>query len=238
MTRAPMTILFGAAIALLALLTTSSNAAVISSYDFDIDGAFPPKVVETDDESGLANVSHADILSVGFATKADGSDGGPHNGNTAKNWAFWARGAEDATATDYLEFIVTPDAGFLVTYDELSFFGGATSSSPNGKWALSYEYIGSGETFVNASGVAGDLFVLSSYGNSTLEKITVDFLTLQVQHAVTWKLYGFDSALSQQALQFDDITLEGNVSIIPEPSSLVLATLGIFCLAFSGWRRR
>ena len=237
MARSHMTILFGTAMALVGLLTASSNAAVIASYDFDVASAPPPNLVEFDDEAVAANVSHDDIASVGFDTHANGSDGGPHTGNVAKNWAFYARGADDATATDYLEFTVTPDAGFMVIYDELSFFGGAASASPDGNWALSYEYLGSGETFVNAGGSGGDLFA-GGYGNTALTLNTVDFSTLQVQHAVTWKLYGFNSALSAQPLKFDDIQLEGTVAVIPEPSSLVLATLGVFCLAFSGWRRR
>lgn len=140
---------------------------------------------------------------------------------------------EEATATNYISFTVTPSGGFEATYENLSLFVGTNA----GNVELSLRaWDGASETTL------GDYSFVDTNpggGASTNDPIiahTFDFTDFTSSSATEFRLYAWNGESANTGVRLDDIVLNGTVNVIPEPGSAAL--LGLAGLGLLIRRRR
>jgi hypothetical protein len=127
----------------------------------------------------------------------------------------------------YFQFSLGPDAGFEMDLQGLSFDaarGGA--STPRG-WVLRSSLDGFGSDIASAE---------VATANPTLSSFGVDLSGPQyqdLQSGLTFRLYGFAPSTGV-GMFYDNLTVTGAVSAIPEPSTWLLMALGLA----GCWRQR
>jgi len=134
-------------------------------------------------------------------------------------------------ANVYFSFVVSPDSGYELNLDELTFNvarGGAATPR-------TYDVRSSVDGFA-ASLVAGPVEILTVRPNFTPVSIDLSGAAFQsLTSPLTFRIH-YMGQVGQfgQAIDFDDIKLNGEVAVIPEPSTLALLALA------GGWlfRRR
>jgi hypothetical protein len=203
-------------------VTLSSYASInIVSYSF---GGLPPAVTPT---TVYPNVTATDV-SLGSGVTA-------YLGAT--NQFFLQPVNGDSTAAlakslnAYLEFTVTPAAGFSMNLLALCFDAGygwsdarfAVSSSLDG-FASVIDDEAVAQQYPNTSGYAIDL------SGATYQNLTAP---------ITFRIYDYNPATSGGVgpdIGFSNLLLKGTVTTVPEPTTL--AMLGVGGLAMLGLRRR
>jgi hypothetical protein len=136
----------------------------------------------------------------------------------------------------FFSFTVTPDSGFELDLSSLSFLiakGGASETR-------NYEVRSS---LTGATSLAGPAMPAAVRGDGTagMDNVSIDltgFSELQnVTTAVTFQFITATTGNFNASLEWDDITLGGDVSVVPEPSTYA-ALLGLGALGLVMWRRR
>ncbi len=240
---------FLAALALIAAaLVTPAHAAVLVSYTF-------AGLVATDDAPYAAATVDPNAVAGGFTPATDlGSNGNWNStqngidtatGNPAPSYGQKAIaasiGVDQATAFangTYFSFTFDPSSGYeadltTLTFDILTVgtSGGRTNfylSSSESGFATP---IGS----VTTSYSSGATFQTISFGLSGAEFQNVaDTVEFRVY---LWWDTGTGTS-SGSASRFDNVTLNGTVSAIPEPGSTLLFGVGLTALLFRGRRRQ
>lgn len=124
--------------------------------------------------------------------------------------------SDAATAGDYFSFVLQ-SGGNAVTYTSLSFYSDQYGTST--KVDISY-LVGSTETFV-----------LQGYSptgsNASVTAKNVDFADFATAQDVTWRFYLYGASDSAYGTRFDDITLSGSVTAVPEPAVTALFLGGL-----------
>ncbi|MFQ3671739.1 MAG: PEP-CTERM sorting domain-containing protein [Verrucomicrobiia bacterium] len=162
-------------------------------------------------------------------------------GRTTVNWVNagnsfnsnnWNLGAFDET-TNYINFTITPDAGYEITYTSLQFaMNGSNTAPQQGRWGYR---IGSG-SFTTFD------FTLTNPAPTSLQTWNfTDFTTDQVVEFRFWafgstSINGGTSATGGTVrianISGNDLILNGSVALIPEPSTYALLALGLGALIF------
>ena len=201
-----------------------TSAAVVALYDFQGGGS-------GDTFAGQAGLNSVDaetnstatgLVSTGldgggatniFSTAQPGSASGTPHSN-------WGNGGLAEGSANFASFTTSPTAGFQITYESLSLYHGAFNNTP--KFKITYA-IGAGPDTVALATTSHTTGV----GNgATLEFKTSDFADFTTDQTVTWKIFIFDANDNNTGTRFDDITINGSVTLIPEPGTLALLGLG------------
>ncbi len=210
---------------LAAVFGLSADAAVIVQYAFPAaggTGAGNLAASTTLDDTSNTAIASGGGLGV-FATDwgISSSAGNPANSHFVRSSVI--TGAAD----DYISFTVTPDAGYEMDLTSLTFdyFLTANVSTDSGTWDLRS----------SADGYAGILTTASATNTSTgwtTASANLSAATFQdVTTAIEFRIYFSDNnTQAGTVLRTDNITLNGGVSLVPEPSAAAAFGLGIGCL--------
>lgn len=220
-------------------LTVASHAAVLAEYKFDNsidDTTDDPDWASTDSDLN----STATDLSIGSGIglnpdpvggAIDGSGAVLRNSDTGKNQPFEdyslyvsgataqeATEADAITAENFLELTLTPNSGYETTLTSLTV---QASSNNNNDYPDMY--------FVTVGGTQiGATESNPSPGSKVYEQITFDLSSVATTSGpldIKFYIFSGGNSTSRNA-QFDNFTLNGTVSVIPEPASLALMGLG------------
>ncbi len=233
-----------ACLAAVGLLTAAqAGAATIASYNFTSDES---------DQVGAANLSASNVT--WQANLIHNSSGGRSNVNG--NLFFRSVAVADSKAAsldngsglgDYVSFTVTPDAGFQFEFDTFAFNYGydagiredvATSVSFFVQVVIDGVATEVGSVFTDVQNV-GDPRDQSA-PNTTTPAIDLSGLGV-IDSAAEFRIYLFDASNKDSATfsRLDDFVLNGQVSAIPEPATLVLSAIGLMLIhRRRGARRR
>ena len=162
-------------------------------------------------------------------------------------WAFiGAGGTTDANAIssgDYFKLTLAPTAGNSITLSSLSFDVFAATAGPSARQIYLFSdktgFAGGSELFSGGTqsgsplipyntASAGQNFSIDLSGNAAFANIT---------DSVTFRFYT-QTPTASQGMAFDDITINGTVSAVPEPSSFVFFGLGILAFLRVAHHRR
>jgi hypothetical protein len=129
--------------------------------------------------------------------------------------------------TNYFEFTITPDSGFMFSTTSLSFDYRATSTGPSTLAIRS-----SADSYAAALGsfttTADSTWYSSGVITTALSNLTV---------ATTFRIYGFGASNAGGTLRVDNVTLSGSVSAVPEPATFAFLA-GAATLSLAAFRRR
>lgn len=224
----------------LLLLAGPANAAVLAQYLFS---------GNSDATTDMDPNSTATSLGIGDLGSEFGSENGFSTttipGNTLPSNATvpvrFVRGSVTATnqtgalnGDDYFKFTLTPDASFQANLTDLFFdFSGNGASSDPTTNTISFFVRSSVNSY--ASNIGGTASVTKD-GNTaaTYQRHSVDLSAAEFQGLtsdVEFRLYIYQtSSSSSDVARFDNLTLNGNVVAVPEPSVAILAGLGFLGL--------
>lgn len=162
--------------------------------------------------AGLFSVSDGSFTSTNFTTDS------PPNSPAVSDTGSW----NDGTPTKYFSFTVTPASGYQFNVTSISFDYRQTSTG-----AASYQIdVGSNSNVTSGS------FSVNTGWQSLSSSITVNALSGSTE----FRIYGYGG--SNGGFAIDQVTLQGNVSAIPEPSTYAAIAGGLALLGTMWWRRR
>jgi hypothetical protein len=230
------------ALSTLTLLTAASlNADVLAQYDMETNGSRDVASTVAADLT-ISNLTGNNLNAYGSFTLSgvDAND----------DYIAWSRSAGSAqtdvlgTLADatYFTFTLTPDAGTSFSLDSISFDAAAGTAGPSDRqFYLFSDATGytSSELLSSASTESGSPLI--PYNTTTSDQ---NFLTdlsgtsefQNVTTSVTFRIY-IATPTTFQNVGFDDITINGTTSVIPEPSTYALLG-GMSALMFAMLRRR
>ena len=215
------------------LATSTAQAAVIASYDFTT-GSTASSFA---DQEGAANVTAGDFeVFVNGALSANTS-----GAISQSNYAFINRTVTGTTIDplpdDFLTFTVTPDDGFNIDLDNITFtfetdFGSSQSHTYHLRWSV--------DSF------ASDLSAATIGGPAIANVDTPLSGFAAIDSATEFRIYFSDTSDVTARLQIDDVVLNGTIGTIgtiasssaPEPASFMLAAFGIAGLGICRRRRQ
>ena len=214
----------------LGTLASSAHAAILVNYSFT--GVTQPDLntnITAPPASTAANLSVTDLNATGSSARLLASGILP---DTIFLGNLLATAADSVSGNRYFQFTITPDSGYQLDLTSLTFDvsrGGA--STPRG-WVLRSSVDGF------ASDIATDTIptvqptltaVSVGLGGASYQGLTGD---------ITFRMYGYMPSQGPFiGLNFDNLNLNGGVSLVPEPGELAaVAAAGL--LAWAGWRRR
>lgn len=208
----------------------SANAEVVALYDFEAGGSGN----SLSNQAGLFSVdtqanTTASVLTSGGPEGLNGggagnifnnAQGGSSSGPPLSNWGNGNNGEGSA---NYAEFTVTPDVDYEVTYESLSLYHGSFNAT--GQVKITYA--------IGAGAEVTALAPLSHTAANTdlLTLKTEDFGDFTTSEVVTWRIYVFGTDAPNTGTRLDDITINGTVALVPEPSALALLGLGGLLIA-------
>ena len=209
----------------------SASAALLTQYDLTVG---PNTNTDPADVVGLnVTASNFDVFLNGVLSTNVGSRGAGIDASSA----FINRENTGASFTtlpdDYFSFSVTPVGTATITFDNITFDYSIQGSSVA---SYTYQLRSSVDSFGSVLGTVG------VGGNSaTAEDIALTGLGLQTV-PVEFRFYFADPSNSPTGTirhRIDNVVLNGEAALraVPEPSTLILATLGLLGLGFFGRRR-
>ena len=219
----------------------SLHADVLAAYDMQTAGA------RTNASSVLSGVTATSLTGNNLASGSPGSatfSAAPSDFYTT--WAFIGAGGSTAanaiSSGDYFRLTLTPTAGNSITLSSLSFDIFAATAGPSARQLYLFSdktgFAGGSELFTGSTvsgsplipyntAAAGQNYSVDLSGYGALANIT---------DSVTFRFYT-QTPTASQSLALDDITINGIVATVPEPSAFALLGLsGLALLAVS--RRR
>lgn len=139
-----------------------------------------------------------------------------------------------ATDNDYAGFTVTIGGGFQAALTTLTFthtanVGGTDNFSPN--FTSNIQVWSSINNFTSSLGSSSLTKAGASTGN-TVGSVNIDLSAYAgLTGNIEFRIYVFDDTTrNDDFTRFDDIILSGDLSSVPEPSGLLLASLGLIPL--------
>jgi hypothetical protein len=208
--------------------TASIHADVLAAYDMQTTGA------RTNASFVLSGLTATSLTGNNLAAGNPGSDQKPSS-NFHTTWAFIGSGgstAADAISSgDYFRLTLTPTAGNSITLSSLSFDVYAATAGPSARQVYLFSdktgFSGGSELFTgstvsgsplipNNTAVAGQNYSIGLSGYSALANVT---------DSVTFRFYT-QTPTASQGIAFDNITINGTVAPVPEPSSLAFLGVG------------
>ncbi|MFH1498500.1 MAG: PEP-CTERM sorting domain-containing protein [Verrucomicrobiota bacterium] len=246
----------GSAIALLALLATSAQAAVLVDFKMTADGQGLASAL-----SVAPTTSNTNITVSGLLNQAGQATTGSNNFNAGTDrvsiWTTALASSGNVTYANafstgnYVTFSVTANAGFSITLDSISFQVAAATSSATANRAFHLVSETSPGAFSALSTVlesdstpnAGGAIPLQAANpiDTVPADYSVSLASLGVINEGETRHFRFylQTDTASQGIAFDDIVLNGTVaaSAIPEPSALALLA-GVGGLGVAALRRR
>ena len=211
---------------------TCAQADLIAVYDFEAGGSgntlnSQPGLFSTDTEpNSIATELTSTGLDGGGANNI--FNGGQSGSMTGPPLSNWGNGELTEANANFAAFTTTPSPGYEITYESLSLYHGAFNLTPMFK--ITYA-IGAGPD-VPAVGPTGH----TADNSNPVTLLSEDFTDFTTSETVTWKIHVFGADAANTGSRFDDITINGTVSLIPEPSSAVL--FGLASMVLIGRLRR
>lgn len=209
-----------------------AQAAVLARYDFT---GSSDASSDTDSNTTAADLAvgagflpyHSFNTSFGNSAPSRQTAGTPNN-----------QTANLLSGDFYYQFTVTPDAGYKMDLTSITFdFGASYSSSSQIGWRL-YSSVdgfdpGSGDIIASnvfaSSAQAANSFTLQTSDltpSNPNPSVGTDFQNLTVP--VTFRLYINDASTTAGSVtRFDNVTLNGVTSPVPEPSPSVMVAFGV-----------
>lgn len=195
---------------LLLMLTQFASGAVLTEYAFTGNSTAPTTLA--------SNVTGGNFAASSTLTLSlSGTSGNPAPS------IFINTGETNDPANDYLRFTLTAEEGYVFTLTSLSFdyvFTGTTANATvSGTYAVRSSIDGFVETLASYSmtrQVNAASFVTTS---PVVDLSTSSFANLE---AIEFRIYLSDNAGSNSYLRMDNVTLNGEVGVIPEPGSAAL----------------
>ena len=179
---------------------------------------------------GTAGSPTAGVTSVASNLTAgafSGNLGTPAPGGTSPLYTagsgggYFAAAAWTGTApgSNYFEFTLTPNAGYTFSATSMTFGYRATATGPTNFAVRS-----------SADAYAADLISGTITGDSTWRSAGTLSITLSgINTATTFRILGSGASSSLGTLRVDDVTVNGSVTAVPEPSTYA-AILGVVVL--------
>jgi hypothetical protein len=214
----------------LGTLASAAHAAILVKYSFTgISSTSLTNSVTAPPTSTAANLSANDLNATGSSALLTSSGGPP---DTLFMGKLLATAADSVSGNRYFQFTITPDSGYQLDLTSLTFDvarGGA--STPRG-WVLRSSVDGF------ASDIATDEILTQQ---PTFTAVSVGLAGASYQGLtgdLTFRVYGYMPSQGPLiGLYFDNLSLNGGVSLVPEPGEYAaVAAAGL--LAWAGWRRR
>lgn len=216
------------------------RAAVLADYQFvqtntsGTSSTFPTNATLSNASGGNANVLLTTVRNnAAYQPNSDGT-----GDLTAAN-AF--------TNNYYIEFTLTPSAGYSTSLTSLTFLigGSAGTVAYNANFYVRSNLVGTG--FDTNVGLLQTVAVPASASGTTLQgSATIDLSSLSafqdVESAVIFRIYAYGDNLSPNTPtqntrpRIDNLVLNGSVDAVPEPSTLALVAIGL--AGFTIFRRR
>lgn len=204
--------------ALFAGFSVSGSAAVIVNYDFSVDANPTTQLVNT--SSTAVNSTSAQWT------------GSSNNGrSTAGN--FFGRGPKTTELTSYIQFTVSADPTYVFDLTQLSYGYQMSQIQSANPRSFTFETRSSVDGFGSAiSGTYSTNPVTA--GGASFHTATFDLSggTYDGLDEVTFRLYvtGNVTPNTNDIARWDNILVEGGVTLIPEPSAALLGGLGVLLL--------
>lgn len=217
-----------------AVAVTTSHAAVVALYDFEDGGSgntFGAQAGLNSSDTELN--STATILTTGGPQGLDGGGAsnifnGGHSGSTSgAPVSNWGNGNNPEATANFAQFTTTPSAGQQIRYESLSLFHGSFNAT--GQIKITYA-IGSGPEVVALAPLSH-----TAANADPLTPKSEDFSDFTTTETVTWKIHLFGADAPNTGHRLDDITINGSVTPVPEPSGFFLSMIAI---AFAVFGRR
>ena len=223
----------------LALTLSSVSGAIIAQWNFQDSNLAPDTY-----DSSLAADASVELISLGSGVKSNGTNGsgwldlsGDIELATADT-GTWTTLADAKTGNSFIEFTLNPTGGTL-TIDDISTRFGTSGSTGTRAMEISYA-IGAG-SFTDLKN-SGD--TSGSGGGGTTKTVSYDFTTetthgtgsIVTSSTVTFRFYAYNGSANRTSY-FDDITINGSVTPVPEPGTyaLLAGALSLLCVVI---RRR
>lgn len=169
----------------------------------------------------------ADHLSAGVFAGLDGSPGTGTGSPTSSGAYFAASGWDDpAPGSNYFTFTLTPEEGYQFSTASLSFDYRATGTGP-----ATLSVYSSADSYGSALAAFSTTHD-SAWHSSGLLTVSLDNITA----TTSFRIYGSDASSALGTLRVDNVTLNGSVTPVPEPSTYSLFG-GFAALGFVAFRR-
>ncbi len=214
-----------------ALMSAAQSHASLALYDF-ASGSFDSVDTDTDTTAGALSVGSG--LTPFTNDAANSFDGGPSLGGSLANFGFSTNGslATAISNNDYISFSLDAGAN-TVDFTQLTFQLRANGGGANS--ANEYAVFSDIGGFTLGSDIASG----AHSGAADFELQTLDLTSLtNVTGETEFRIYlfGANGGGANSATIYDNIDLQGTVTVVPEPTSTALLGLGA-CALFLRRRR-
>lgn len=213
-------------------LTIQCEAALIITWNTTGNLGTETSEPSVTNDAGLA----ASNLTLGSVTPGAngnrfGGSGWFNTGNTAGGNTL----SEAVAGNDYIEFIVSPNAGFQFTATSFDFIWDRSGTGPSAVTLRS-----SIDSFTSDLGSVSSM-VSGGVATSTLRTISISGVS-GISTSTTFRLYGYGATATGGTGGFDtstiapNVILNGTVSAVPEPTGILMVGAAIGLVGFG--RRR
>ena len=229
-----------ASFAVVSLLAVQAQAAILASYEFT--GLSYSATTTAPD----LNAGDLEIGALGDEFGVYGTDHGISSGTTMPSTppaspsvpTHYITGVVTTTtqvaaitANDYVSFGISPASGFKINLQSFTVdftVNGNTSGTNTGSIFLRSSVDG----FASDVGNIGALtYFGNNLANNPYNRHTVDLSTFaDVEGAITFRLYVYQTGKGGNVTRFDNLTLNGDVTAVPEPSTGAVAAFGMLLL--------
>lgn len=193
--------------------TTNLSAAVLAVYNFGTSTTdYSYSSSDTDLNSTATNVTAGSGVTLAV------TNSGVTGAAAAVQGATGADAAAAVTGNDYVEFTLTVSAGYEVDLTSLTLQIQQSSgtSSPTNLFILS-----------SVDGYTSTIYSTTASTSYQTKTLTLSSLDFQDLTTVTFRIYAYGASGTSSSLRIDNLTLNGTLTAIPEPSTYAMLFGGL-----------